>query len=142
MNNSANTTKQNTSSFSLSSDKEKELLLKLKKFENSNGFLKKDILIQDFAKNYLESNDKYLRRILSKYKDGHTFTTYLNELSVNWFLDKIRGDKSYRNYTLKTYADESGFTTYSTFARAFERQTGLKPYFFLNQLIKISNSKN
>ena len=142
MNKSINTTKQSTSSFTLSDDKEKELLLKLKKFENLNGFLKKDILIQDFAKNYLGSNDKYLRSILSKYKGGHTFTTYLNELRINWFLEKIRKNKSYRNYTLKTYADDSGFTTYSTFARAFERQTGLKPYFFLNQLIKISNSKN
>jgi len=142
MNDSTYTTKQSTSSFSLSDEIEKELLIKLEKFENSNDFLKKDILIQDFAKNYLGSNDKYLRSILSKYKDGHTFTTYLNELRINWFLDKIRVDKSYRNYTLKTYADDSGFTTYSTFARAFERQTGLKPYFFLNQLIKISNSKN
>ena len=128
------------SSFSLSDVKEKELLLKLEKFENSNDFLKKDILIQDFAKNYLGSNDKYLRSILSKYKDGHTFTTYLNDLRISWFINKIKGDKSYRNYTLKAYADECGFTTYSTFARAFEKKTGLKPYFFLNQLIKISNS--
>ena len=136
MNNNTNTTKQ-SSSFSLSDDKEKELLSKLKKFENSNGFLKKNILIQDFAKNYLGSNDKYLSSILSKYKNAHTFTSYLNELRINWFIGKIKKNKSYRRFTLKTYADDSGFTADSTFARAFEKQTGLKPYFFLNQVIKI-----
>ncbi|MEE9378942.1 MAG: hypothetical protein V3V33_13000 [Candidatus Lokiarchaeia archaeon] len=142
MANTANTPKQNTNHFSLSDDKEKELLLKLEAYEKSNGFLKKDILIQDFAKNNLGSNDKYLRSILSKYKDGLTFTDYLNKLRINWFVNKIKEDKSYRKFTLKTYAEDCGFQTYSTFARAFEKQTKLKPHYFLNQVVKISNSTN
>ncbi|WP_299767072.1 helix-turn-helix domain-containing protein [uncultured Dokdonia sp.] len=107
------------------------VLMQLKQFENDKGFLEKNISVGLLASNF-NTNSKYLSKIIN-YSKGKTFTTYINELRINNFIDMIKTNPMARNYTISALASENGFSSTEVFAKTFKKITGLYPSYFIKQ---------
>lgn len=116
------------------SEKTENLLLKkLEDFEKTEDFIKPDISLQNLAKK-LETNTKYLSETINTNKQKN-FNAYINELRINYIINKLREKPIYRSYKIKYLAEESGFSTHSGFAAVFKSVTGMSPANYI-QLLK------
>lgn len=116
------------------SEKTENLLLKkLDDFEKTDDFIKSDISLQNLAKK-LETNTKYLSETINTHKQKN-FNAYINELRINYIINKLKEKPIYRSYKIKYLAEESGFSTHSAFAAVFKSVTGMSPANYI-QLLK------
>ncbi|WP_185147215.1 helix-turn-helix domain-containing protein [Chryseobacterium sp. KBW03] len=110
----------------------KTLLFKLEKFENSEKYLRKDLSLTWMANN-LATNTKYLSEVI-KVQRSHNFTSYINELRINYIIKKLYDNPMYREYKIAYLAEECGYATPRVFVNAFKQQTGFTPSYFVEQL--------
>ncbi|WP_165585206.1 response regulator transcription factor [Chryseobacterium soli] len=110
----------------------KVLLVKLEKFETSKKYLRKDLSLTWMA-NSLATNPKYLSEIIKTYKN-HNFTSYINELRINYIIKNLYENPIYREYKIASLAEECGYGTPRVFVNAFKQQTGFTPSYFVEQL--------
>lgn len=116
----------------LSKKTEEEILQKLKEFEASNDFLDKDMSLSVLI-GKLNTNNKYLRLILKEHKKKD-YNNYINELRINYILNKLKTDSEYLNYKISYLADESGFSSHSKFSADFKSIVGHSPSEFIDTL--------
>lgn len=118
---------------------EEEILLKLKKFENSQKFTNPKLTISTLAVQ-LKTNTTYLSEVINNYK-GKNFNAYINELRINYICEKIYTHPEYLNYKISYLAGESGFASHSSFATVFKSVTGISPSVFLREAAKLESYK-
>jgi len=116
-----------------------ETLNALKDFENGEAFLTNQISLKDVAR-IVNTNSKYLSKIVNTYKRKN-FTTYINDLRVDYLVNHIQGDKKYQKYTIRAIAEEIGFSNPESFSRAFQKRTGLKPSYFIKKVRESTRKK-
>lgn len=116
----------------ISEDVVENVLKKLHVFENSDKFSKKQYTLNMLAKE-LNTNSAYLSKIINVYKNIN-FANYLNNLRVDYAVDRLTVDKSLRSYTIKAIAEEVGFKNAQSFSSAFHKKTGIYPSYFIKQL--------
>ncbi|RXM50556.1 hypothetical protein BOQ64_17580 [Chryseobacterium sp. CH25] len=126
--------KNNTvkSSVTITDETVKALLLKLEKFETSEKYLRKDLSLSWMA-NSLATNPKYLSEVIKVYRK-HNFTSYINELRINYIVKKLYENPIYREYKIAYLAEECGYVTPRVFVNAFKQQKGFTPSYFVEQL--------
>ncbi|MFK7747817.1 MAG: helix-turn-helix domain-containing protein [Kordia sp.] len=107
------------------------ILKNLKAFENERGFLNSKITLHGFAKK-LQTNTKYLSRIINTHK-SKSFRNYINDLRVQYSIEKLEKNTNYRNYTVHAMAEEAGFSNRESFSKAFRKKTGETVSDFLKQ---------
>lgn len=122
----------------ISSEVVEKIIAKLHKFEQSNAFIKKKYTLQLLAKDF-DTNYLYLSKIINKVKNT-SFTTYLNNLRVEYAINRLKEDRIFRSYTIKAIAEESGFNSSQTFSTAFRKKAGINPSYFIKQLDNEKNS--
>ncbi|WES99554.1 helix-turn-helix domain-containing protein [Chryseobacterium arthrosphaerae] len=120
------------SSVTITDETVKMLLLKLEKFETSKKYLRTDLSLTWVA-NSLATNTKYLSEVIKNYKN-HNFTSYINELRINYIIRMLYENPVYREYKIASLAEECGYATPRVFVNAFKQQTGFTPSYFINQL--------
>lgn len=119
-------------------EKSEQLLLKkLHRFEQSENYLNPEISLTILAKQ-LDTNTKYLSEVVNKNK-GKNFNSYINELRINYILQKLKNETKYRNYKVISLSEECGYASHSTFIAAFRSVTGISPSSFINFLKKEKN---
>ncbi len=118
---------------------EEEILSKLEKFENSQKFTNPKLTISTLAVQ-LKTNTTYLSEVINQYK-GKNFNAYLNELRIRYICEKIYTHPEYQNYKISYLAEESGFTSHSSFATVFKSVTGISPSVFLREAAKYESYK-
>lgn len=109
-----------------------EVLHKIKKFEDNLEFLSQNILIRDIALKF-NTNSRYLSNIINTYKKK-SFTRYINDLRIDYTVDRLKNDAIFRKYSIRAIAEEVGFNTKGAFAESFYKRTGLKPFYFITRL--------
>lgn len=119
---------------SIPKETEELLLAKLDKFERGKKYLNKDISLAQMA-SLFETNTKYLSEVINKHK-GKNVNVYINELRVQYIVEKLKTDSKYLNYKVSYLAEECGFTSHSSFSAVFKNITGLTPNTFINFLNK------
>ena len=122
--------KQNTKSFDLPIAK--ELVEKLRKFENDCGYLELNIKLIDLADRF-DTNSSYLSKTINQYK-GKNLSQYLNDLRIDYAVAKLKKDKKMRKYTIRALSEEFGFNNSESFAKAFHSKTGLQPSYFIKKI--------
>jgi AraC-like DNA-binding protein len=127
---------ESSSKFQISDEKITKILNALEKFEKSQAFLQQNTSLVTVAKR-LNTNTTYLSQIVNEQK-GMTFKNYITELRINYVLHKLKNDKVLRSYSIKAIAKELGFKSEGAFSRAFKKQTGIYPSFFIKNLTAIS----
>tara|TARA_R110000851_G_scaffold298770_1_gene454520 strand:- start:233637 stop:235205 length:1569 start_codon:yes stop_codon:yes gene_type:complete len=111
---------------------EESLIKKLNQFENSKQFTKQDMSLALLASQF-ETNTKYLSEIINTYKNKN-FNSYINELRINYITDRLKNNKTYLQYKISYLAEESGFSSHSSFATVFKAVTGIPPTVFIELL--------
>lgn len=111
---------------------EQQILSKLKKFEASVKFTNKEMSLAALAAS-LDTNTKYLSEVINKHYHDN-FNTYINKLRVNYIVEKLQSEPAYRHYKISYLAEESGFSSHSSFATIFKSITGIAPTTFIDFL--------
>lgn len=111
-----------------------QILEKLKKFEKGTKFTQSEMSIALMASKF-DTNTKYLSEVINRQK-GKNFNAYINELRINYIIEKLRTNKVYSQYKISYLAEESGFSSHSSFATVFKSITGLSPTAFIDLLKK------
>ncbi|UPZ17007.1 helix-turn-helix domain-containing protein [Flavobacterium humidisoli] len=109
-----------------------QILKKLNQFEKQKGYLTSNVTIQTLS-NAFETNSKYVSKIVNIYKEK-TFTQYLNDLRIDYAVQKLKTDGKLRKYTIQALALEFGFNNSESFSSAFYKKTGLKPTYFIREV--------
>lgn len=119
-----------------SKETEKKLKQEIKKFENSKKFLNPNITFSLLI-NYLNTNSKYLNYFLRTYYQKD-YNTYINDLRINYIVEKIKTEPKYRNIEIGKLAEKSGFLSHSNFSANFKRVMKYSP----SEYIKRTNQKD
>ncbi len=114
------------------------LLNRLQQFEEKQGYLKQNLNTKDLAKSF-GSNSSYLSKVVNTFKEK-SFSNYINDLRVDFVIDKLKSDTVFRKYTVKAIAQEIGFNNSEAFAKAFYRKVGIYPCYFIKELSKQTKS--
>ena len=114
------------------------ILQKLEKFEAGNKFISKEMSLAQLA-SLFETNTKYLSEVINKHK-GKNFNLYINSLRIKYIVKKLKTDPAYLNYKVSYLAQESGFSSHSSFATVFKNITGISPNVFVELLKKDKNN--
>lgn len=118
--------------FSISEKAEQAILDKLEAFEKTELFTDQELSLKSLAKQ-LDTNTKYLSEIINSQKNKN-FKTYVNELRINYIVQKLRSHPEYRQYKTSHLANEAGFTSRSSFTIVFKTVTGFSPSVFIASL--------
>ncbi|WBX76769.1 helix-turn-helix domain-containing protein [Tenacibaculum ovolyticum] len=125
--------------FSGVSEELTEKILKgLYKFEKTQRFLTKKYTLNSLAKE-LNTNSTYLSKVINIEKQTN-FANYLNNLKIDYAINRLSNDKQYRAYTIKAISEEAGFNSQLTFSIAFHKKTQIQPSYFIKQLNKKQNT--
>lgn len=115
---------------------EQILLEKLLKFESGTDFTQKNMTLNSLAKD-LDTNTRYLSEIVNKHKHKN-FNTYINELRVNYIIEKLRTEPKFLNYKISYLAEECGFSSHTAFSTVFKSVTEISPKEFITFIKKES----
>jgi AraC-like DNA-binding protein len=115
-----------------------QILGKLQVFESDGGFLDSTITIQKVA-TVLNTNSKYLSKIINEFK-GKSFVQYSNDLRIEYSIIQLKKDSKLRNYTIQALALEFGFNNAESFSTAFLKKTGIKPTYFIKELVLLEDN--
>jgi len=118
----------------MSAEAEEKLLEKLHNFEKKKLYLERKVSLSYVAAE-IESNTKYLSYIIKKQK-GKDFNKYINDLRINYIVQKINDDPVYRQYKINFLAEETGFSSHSKFATVFKNTVGVSPSEFIKYFEK------
>lgn len=110
----------------------KKILGNLQEFEASTLFTQRNISLSYLAA-HINTNTKYLSRAINLHKQKD-FNGYINELRINYIIERLRKDQVWRTYKISTLADEAGFSSHSKFAAVFKSVTGIAPSQFIHYL--------
>ncbi|WP_420574257.1 helix-turn-helix domain-containing protein [Kordia sp.] len=111
-----------------------EILKRLEKIEAQEYFLESSCSLANMAKK-AKTNATYLTKILKQYKEK-TFYQYLNELRINYAIERLKKDKLFRQYTVKHIALEVGYKSPESFTKHFKKATGINPSYYIKELEK------
>ncbi len=111
-----------------------QILEDLLLFEKNKDYLKPKLSLNKLAKD-LNTNSKYLSKVINKYK-SKTFSNYINNLRIEYVMQELQINSKYRNYTIKAIAEEGGFTNTETFTKAFSKKNGITVSYFIKKLEK------
>lgn len=81
----------------------------------------------------INTNSSYLSKVINITK-SESFAHYLNNLKIDFAVDKLSKDKKFKSFTIKAIAEDSGFNTAQSFTNAFYKKTGIYPSYFIKQL--------
>jgi len=107
-----------------------QVMDQLSDFENKQGYLK-PITLHTLSKQ-LKTNPKYLSNIINNHYKKN-FSSYINDLRINFLLKELNTDDSLKKCTVKSLAKKLGFGNTESFAKAFKKHTGLNPSSYLNR---------
>ena len=111
---------------------EETILEKLTEFENSTYYTNQDTSLSRLALQ-LDTNTKYLSEVVNSHKRKN-FNSYINELRINYIIDKLENNPTYLQYKISFLAEDSGFSSHSVFATVFKQVTGIPPTSFITIL--------
>lgn len=114
-----------------------DLQQKLLDFIEAKGFLEPECSLSSLAKEF-NTNTAYLSKYINEILNT-SFNQLINEYRIVDFIERVKVDKEGRKtFTLDHLASLSGFSSKSTFIRAFKKQTGLAPSVFLKNLEELN----
>lgn len=121
-----------TKDFVIDDKKVKDVLNGLEKLEKQEYFLQTDCDLRSMAKK-VKTNTTYLSKIIKKHK-ATNFNDYINELRIEYALKRLKNDKKFRSFSVKSIALEIGYKTDNSFTKHFKSKTGLNPSYYIKKI--------
>ncbi|QYS88992.1 helix-turn-helix domain-containing protein [Flavobacterium davisii] len=107
----------------------KNLLEGLSLFEENHCYTNPECSLDSLA-NDLKTNTTYLSHVINKYKKTN-FSNYIHDLRINYFIQLLKKDKKFQNYSIQALAQEIGYKNHSTFTRIFNTKAGMTPSMYI-----------
>jgi len=107
------------------------IIRELTKLEKNKFYLHKNCNLYTTAKK-LNTNTSYLSKIMNEVKK-QSFNAYLNDLRIQYAIDKIHTDKTFRSYSVKSIAEELGYKSTDSFVKYFKLKTGQLSSFYIKK---------
>ncbi len=126
-----------SSGLSISPEIQKSILKGLQIFETEKGYLDNSISLNSLSKK-LNTNASYLSKMVN-FDREKSFGRYINELRVDYAIEKLTINAVFRKYSIKAISREVGFNNSESFSNTFYQKTGLKPSYFIKQLENKTN---
>lgn len=130
----ANEINQKSKEIIIKDTKVEEVLKRLNKIETQEYFLESSCSLANMAKK-TKTNTTYLTQILKQYKEK-TFYQYLNDLRINYTINRLKTDTQFQKYTIKHIALEVGYKSPESFTKHFKKATGIYPSYYIRELEK------
>ena len=111
----------------------------MKKFETTTKFTNKDLSLAVLAGQF-DTNTKYLSEVINSNYNVN-FNTYINRLRIHYIIQKLKTEPNFKSYKISYLAENSGFSSHSSFATVFKSITGISPVTFI-ELLKSENEKS
>lgn len=108
------------------------IMTRLKVFESEKKYLSQRISLNEMAKDF-ETNSTYLSKIINL-KKGKNFSQYINDLRIDYAVEELKENTTFRKYTIKAIANECGFKSAESFSKSFYKKHGIYPSYYLKQL--------
>ncbi|WP_312994180.1 helix-turn-helix domain-containing protein [Chryseobacterium flavum] len=124
----------------ISEDLAQTILKELKNFEAKEQFLNKGVTLVSLAKK-IKTNTKYLSEIINTHK-GKNFAAYLNDLRIDYAINRLADDKKFRSYKVASIAEELGYNNEQAFTLAFKKRTGTPLSIYLKEIEKLADTEN
>ncbi|WP_430410109.1 helix-turn-helix domain-containing protein [Kordia sp.] len=128
------------STLTIDEEKIQKILSELDKFEQKKQFLDLNCDLAFVAKK-VKTNKAYLSKVIHSEKQ-QKFIQYITNLRINYALEKLKEDKLFRSYDIKSIASELGFKSPDSFSRAFKNKTGIYPSYYIKNINKINTSES
>jgi len=110
------------------------ILQKLHQFENKQVFLQPEVNLNYLAQ-FAGTNRTYVSKVL-KTIFNLDFRTYLNNLRIEYVIDRLQKDAQFRKFSIATISEEIGYGTPETFSKVFKTYAKMYPSQFIKQLNK------
>ena len=120
---------------SIDDDKVNAVLKGLAKLEKQEYFLRSDCNLRAIAKK-TKTNATYLSKIINTHKDKN-FNEYMNDLRIDYALRRLKHDKRFRSFSVKSIAEEIGYKSDKSFTKHFKSKTGINPSYYIKNLEKL-----
>lgn len=118
----------------ITDEKVLQVLKNLDKVEAQEYYLDVNCSLANLAKK-VKTNATYLTKILKEEK-GKTFYQYLNELRINYAINRLKTHSQFRKYAIKHIAMEVGYKSPESFTKHFKKATGIYPSYYIKELEK------
>ena len=119
----------------IDNDKVVAVLKGLDKLEQEEFYLKSKCNLHTIAKK-VKTNSTYLTKIIHTHK-GKKFNEYITDLRITYALHRLKNDKKFRAFSVKSIAIELGYKSDGAFAKHFKAKTGLNPSYYISNIEKI-----
>jgi AraC-like DNA-binding protein len=113
-----------------------QILKGLQKLEKENYFLHPGCNAHNVAKR-IKTNTTYLSKVINS-EFNKNFSTYINDLRINYAIIKLKQDTKFRKYTVSSIAKELGYKSADSFTKYFRKDTGLLPSFYIKKLNEVA----
>lgn len=133
-NNTAELKKKSLQNLAIDDEKELGILNSLNKLEQKKYYLSKDFSQQNIAKK-IKTNTTYLSYVVNK-NYNKSFSEYSNELKINYAIDQLINNPTYRKYSTQAIAESVGFKNAISFTKSFKKRAGVSPAQFILRINK------
>ncbi|SNR89171.1 AraC-type DNA-binding protein [Dokdonia pacifica] len=116
-------------------EKVRAVLKGLKRLEDQEFFLNTDCSLRSMAKK-VKTNATYLSKIINTHK-GLSYNDYINNLRIDYAVNRIKSDKKFRSFSIKSIATELGYKSDYSFAKHFKSKTGINPSYYIKRIENI-----
>lgn len=116
-------------------EKVEKVLKGLTKLEEQEYFLNPECNLRAVGKK-VKTNATYLSKIINTYK-GKSFNDYINDFRIDYVLHRLKNDKKFRSFSIKSIAAEIGYKSENSFTKHFKRKTGLNPSYYIKNIEKL-----
>ncbi len=133
-----NLTKENmpdAKEVSIDDEKVAKILKKLNELEEKEYFLRPDCNLNTIAKK-IKTNTTYLSKIIHTYKNK-SVKDYFNDLRIEYVLKRIKDDRKFRSFSIKSIANEIGYKSDNSFTKHFKSKTGINPSYYIKNIEKL-----
>lgn len=123
---------ESASGFIIKDEKVNQILDGLVRLEEKKYFLKQECTLHTVAKK-LKTNTAYLSKIVNN-ELGKSFSTYINELRINYIIVELKNNARLRSYSVNAIAVEIGYKRPDAFTRYFKEATGITPTVYIKKI--------
>lgn len=106
-------------------------------FEAEKQFLDSTINSEKLAQQ-IGTNRSYFAKAFN-YLKNENFNVYLRNIRLDYALERLRNDKMFRKYTIKTIALESGFNNPESFSKYFYKKYKIYPSYFIKKINNVES---
>ncbi|MEP2277789.1 helix-turn-helix domain-containing protein [Maribacter sp.] len=124
----------NTNTTEIKDEKVEALIHQIKELQEQGFFLKQKTTLYNTAKK-LKTNTSYLSTVINTHL-GTTFSTFVNEIRIDYIIKELKTNKQLRSYSVKAIAEEIGYKSADSFSKYFKQSTGLSPSTFIKNINK------